>query len=296
MMLRTLERDCLYLNWALPAASLPDPPSPLRYQLHPWQGEDYVFASAVLFYQEGLHVEGLPLPRLTYPQFNLRLYVLDGDGTPSVLFRCMLMPTWVVPGAKLLTHQPAQSARLDFPRPTRSVGEGEWTWRVARGGRLEVRAHPGSPQLGAGPRLGTWEETVDYIQDRPRGYAVENGGSLHCIEGVHHRAAIWPLRAELGEAGLLDRLLPLPAGVPWPALHSCWLCPEIPFVFELGLVPKVAMAPVPRAAATSRGAARTRRHLPAAARQRTPPQASKPAAAPRRPSQTEHAVEVGHGL
>src|SRR4029079_191795 len=73
MMLRTLVRDCLFLNWALPASALPEPASPLRYQLHSWQGEDWVFASAVLFHQEGLHFEGLPLPRLSYPQFNLRL-------------------------------------------------------------------------------------------------------------------------------------------------------------------------------------------------------------------------------
>ncbi|HTQ79664.1 MAG TPA: DUF2071 domain-containing protein, partial [Thermoanaerobaculia bacterium] len=106
MMLQSVVRDCLYLNWALPAAALPPLPPPLRYQLHPFQGEDHAFASAVLFQQEGLHLARLPSLRLSYPQCNLRLYVLDGDGVPSVLFCSMLMPLWLVPGVRLLSHQP----------------------------------------------------------------------------------------------------------------------------------------------------------------------------------------------
>src|SRR4029079_18388565 len=112
MMLQSVVRDCLYLNWALPAAALPEPPAPLRYQLHASPGgEEVVFATALLFHPEGLHLDGLPLPRLSYPQCNLRLNVLDGDGMPSVLFRCMLMPSWMTPGARLLTHQPVAAAR-----------------------------------------------------------------------------------------------------------------------------------------------------------------------------------------
>ena len=104
-MLQSVVRDCLYLNWALPAAALPPAPAPLRYQLHPFQGEDHVFASAVLFHQEGLHLQGLPRLRLSYPQCNVRLYVLDGDSVPAVLFRSMLMPLWVVPGVRLVSQQ-----------------------------------------------------------------------------------------------------------------------------------------------------------------------------------------------
>ena len=51
------------------------------------------------------------------------------------------------------------------------------------------------------------------------------------------------MRAEVEGDGLLPRLLDLAPGTHWPGLHSVWLCPEIPFVFELGLVLRVPVAP-----------------------------------------------------
>jgi hypothetical protein len=247
MMLEMTVRDCLYLNWALPADALPAPVPPLRYQVHSWQGRDYVFASALLFHQDAVHLSVLPLLRFGYPQLNLRLYVLDEDGRPSVLFRRMLMPSWVVPGVRLITHQPASRARLDFPRPSRQAGDGPWLWKVERGGSLEVRAWQDSPRIGEGPRIGTWEQTVRYFYERPRGYA-ESAGALHRIDALHPAADTWPLRVELSGEELFGRLLPLAGNgdggaVHWPGLHSAWLCPEIPFVFELSLVPKVQVAP-----------------------------------------------------
>ncbi len=255
-MLESVVRDCLFLNWALPAAALPPAPAPLRYQVHPFQGEDHVFASAVLFQQQGLHLRNLPRLRFSYPQCNLRLYVLDGDGLPSVLFRSMLMPLWVVPGVRLLSQQPAASARFRYPQPSSDPGDGEWRWRVERGETLEVRAWQDSPAVGQGPRIGSWEQTVEYISERSRGYAVEDG-ELHRVEAEHPRVTAWPLRAEIGGAGLLTSLLPLTHGAAWPPLHSSWLCPEIPFVFELGFVPKMQpVAPSLPQAAASRSAAR----------------------------------------
>lgn len=261
--LRTLVRDCLFVNWALPAATLPAPPAPLRWQRYSWQGEDYVFASVLLFHQEGLHLPNLPRLRFSYPQCNVRLNVLDEEGVPSVLFRKMLMPVWVAPGARLWTRQPVASASLHFPRPSRNGGPGPWLWRVRRGDTLEVRAWPGSPETGHGPRLGTWEETVRYFQDRRRGYAVE-AGKLGKIEASHPPVPVWPMRAELAPTGLLGRILALPGGAPLPPLHSCWLAPEIPFVFELVSVPKMAVAPgMPQAAASRTAAARAGRAHPA---------------------------------
>jgi len=246
MMLEMTVRDCLYLNWALPADALPTPVPPLRYQVHSWQGRDYTFASALLFHQDAVHLSALPLLRFGYPQLNLRLHVLDDAGVPSVLFHRMLMPPWVVPGVRLITHQPAASARLDFPRPSRALGDGPWLWKVERGGALEVRAWQDSPRIGEGPRIGSWEQTVRYFYDRPRGYA-ESAGALHKIDAHHPVADVWPLRVELSGEDLLGRLLPLGrdgnGAVPWPALHSAWLCPEIPFVFELGHVREVRVAP-----------------------------------------------------
>jgi hypothetical protein len=255
MMLRTTVRDCLYLNWALPAEGLPELPEPLRYQLHSWQGSDHVFVSALLFHQDAVRVPTLPFS-FGFPQLNLRLYVLDSDGVPSVFFCRMLMPSWVAPGVRLLTHQPASRARLDFPRPSRAINAEPWCWRVRSGGSFEVRAWQESPQVGEGPRLGTWEQTVRYFHERPRGY-TESGGELHLIEARHPRTACWPVHAEVRGEEMLRGLLPVPGNgsvngstAAWPALHSSWLCPEVPLVFELGLVPKVQLAPtVPHPAA-----------------------------------------------
>jgi hypothetical protein len=248
MMLWTTVRDCLYLNWALPAEGLPELPEPLRYQLHSWQGSDHVFVSALLFHQDAVRVPTFPFS-FGFPQLNLRLYVLDSDRVPSVFFCRMLMPSWVAPGVRLLTHQPASRARLDFPRPSRAIDAEPWCWRVRSGGSLEVRAWQDSPQVGDGPRLGTWDQTVRYFHERPRGY-TESGGELHRIEARHPRTACWPVHAEVRGEEMLRRLLPVAGNssangstAPWPALHSSWLCPEVPLVFELGLVPKVRLAP-----------------------------------------------------
>ncbi len=255
MLLRTTARDCLYLNWALPAEALPPAPPPLRYELHSWRGADWVFASAVLFHQESVRLAGLPGFRFSYPQFNLRLYVLDGASVPSVLFRRMLMPAWVVPGVRLVSRQPASRARLDFPRPSRRQGEGRWRWSVRRGRTFEVEAWPDSPMVGEGPRLGSWDATVHYVRDRDRGYAAGRRG-LRRIRAARtaEPGAAWPLKAKILADGLLPQLLPL-GGRAWPALHSAWLCPEIPFVFELDVVPKMALpGGVPHPAASSRSA------------------------------------------
>ena len=245
MMLRMTVRDCLYLNWALPVDKLPEPPAPLRYQLHTWQGRDYVFASALLFHQDAVHIASLPRLRVGYPQLDLRLCVLDAQGVPSVLSRRTLMPAWITPGMRLLTHHPVSRARLDFPRPSRNPGEdGPWIWKVRRDGSLQVRAWQHSPQVGEGPRLGSWEQTVRYFEERPRGY-TEDAGTLHRIEAGVPQAPCWPLRVEIHGEDLLGSWLRLErngAAPGWPQIHSAWLCPEVPFVFELGLVPQLQMA------------------------------------------------------
>jgi hypothetical protein len=245
MKLRMTVRDCLYLNWALPAEALPDLAPPLRYQLHSWEGRDWVFASALLFHHDAIRLSALPILRVSYPQFNLRFYVLDAEGIPSVLFRRMLMPAWMAPGVRLVSHQPAFAARLDFPRPSADAGDGPWNWRVVCGGTLDVRAwRDGSavPSPLAGPRLGSWEETVSYFQVRLRGYAENSGGALRRIDVRRAAAPAWPLRAEVSGSELLPELFRLPAlsadTWEWPAIHSAWLCPELPFAFEQVMAPR----------------------------------------------------------
>jgi len=158
------------------------------------------------------------------------------------------MPGWVAPGVRLMSHQPAFAARLDFPRPTVDAGDGPWLWRVEHGGTLEVRAWRDMSAIsaggttGAGPRMGSWDDTVRYFQHRPRGYAQNSDGRLHRMDVRKQSAAAWPLRAEVAGAELLPDLFCLPSagsgGMAWPPLHSAWLCPEVPFAFELGLAPK----------------------------------------------------------
>jgi hypothetical protein len=115
MLLRTLIRDCLYLNWALPVSSLPELPEPLRYESHPFQEEPHAFASALLFRNERLHLAAMPFLRLTYPQFNLRLYVLDGEG--------VCCPA---PGTSPVSPCPPGSSPIHTPRkiPAPSPGGG----------------------------------------------------------------------------------------------------------------------------------------------------------------------------
>ncbi|MES1211214.1 MAG: DUF2071 domain-containing protein, partial [Acidobacteriota bacterium] len=197
---------------------------------------------ALLFHQDAVRFSALPLFQVSFPQLNLRLHVLDSDGVTSVLFRRMLMPGWMAPGVRLVGHQPASSARLRFPRPSIDLGDGPWRWRVERGGALDIRAwRDGSaiPSQITGPRLGSWEETVRYFQIRPRGYAENNGGPARRVEMKRPAAQVWALRAEVEGERLLPRWFRLEAnGLQWPALHSAWLCPEVPFVFDLATAPR----------------------------------------------------------
>jgi hypothetical protein len=235
MLLRTTLRDCLYLNWALPAPVLPPVPEPLRHDLHPAGGLDWGFASALLFFQEGLRVRSLPLVRVSFPQLNLRFNVLDGEGQPSVYFCRMLAPLWVVPGARLLAGQPVRGARLAFPRPSQDPDAAAWTWRagVDGAGGLAVTARRGAPPAGTGPSLGSWEATVGYFRERRRGYSSA-GAKLRRIETRHPRTPVWPMKVELLATGLVAEGLGLVGGGEAElagGLHSAWLCPEMALSF-----------------------------------------------------------------
>lgn len=232
MILQTVVRDCLYINWALPASSLAPAPPSLRYDEHPWDGGAVVFASALLFRQDRLRLPRIPLFRLSYDQFNLRLYVLDEDGVPGVLFRTVLVPGWVVPSMRVVADQPAQSGQFEYPRPSESPEAGEWRWRVRREGELRVVARPAPAGGGHGPSLGSWERLTRFFNRRRRGY-FEGPSGLKRIDASHDCAAFWPLAAEVEADSLLDACLPL-ADASWPRPHSAFLCPEIPYVFELG--------------------------------------------------------------
>ncbi len=242
MRVKTTARNCLYLNWALPVARMPVLPPPLRYEVHELSGERFAFLSALFFRHQGLGLAGLPLLRLAYPQLNVRVYVVDREGIPGVLFRRMLVPVWVLPGMRLVSKHPATAARLHYPRSgNRHPGDEFWHWRAETAeGRLTVRARASSPCLGAGPNLGSWPQMVDYFRQRPLGYSLASDG-LRRIETSHPAVPVWPMKAQVEETSLLESCL---GHRPWPELHSAFLCPEIPFIFELD-APKIKVLKAP---------------------------------------------------
>lgn len=230
MHLSTVVRDCLYLNWALPREGLPELPEPLEYEGHLTPEGERVMASALLFRQSEVRWSALRHPRLAFPQFNLRVYVQDEEGMPSVLFLALRMPAWVVPLARLAGQPGVGSAHLRYPRLSTEVEEERWRWRVAAEGTLEVEAWQAAPQVHGEPDFGSWNATCDAIRRRDRGYLM-SGGALRRIETAHTSTAIWPVAVEIGRSDLLPRLLGV--SLPWPDVHSAWICPEMPLRFEL---------------------------------------------------------------
>ncbi len=248
MQLRTRALDCLYLNWALPRESAPTLPTPLRYEIHEWRGTEYVFVSALLFRLSGLRLDSLPFLRLSYPQMNCRVYVLDGEGVPSVLFRRMVVPRWVVPVSRCLARQPASAGHFNYPRPSDGPRRDNWRWSIRQQQRLELSGKLASPQVEVGPQLGSWQATLDYFRQRPRGYVVWKG-QLRPIRTSRVSLEVWPLAVEVGSAGLMTECFSEVDATVWQTPHSAWLCPEIPFRFELAELRALRM-PQRRVAAT----------------------------------------------
>ena len=250
MNLRTKARDCLYVNWAIPLEHAPELPSPLRYEAHRVAGEDQTFVSALLFRSSGLHPRALPFLRISYPQMTLRLYVLDGDDIPSVLFLRLLVPLWVAPVSRYLGRQPAAAGWFAYPSPSADPGAGAWAWSLRREHSLALMARLSSPKLGPGPSVGDWRHTVDYIRRRRRGY-ISWDGKLRSITRSHPTVEVWPLEVEVEEPGLLEETFSSVGAEHWRDPHSAWLCPEIPISFEVGkailtpLARRRAIAPVP---------------------------------------------------
>lgn len=249
MKAQTILRDCLYLNWALPLAMAPKLPAELRFDVYDGDRGKVIFASALLFRQQGLHLAALPYPRLFHPQLNLRLYIQDADGVPSVFFVRMLMPAWVAPAAWVL-GQPVAMARFSFPEAIEEASGETWRWLVEGEGSLAVAARLAAPEPSAAPRLGSWEATISFFRHRPRGYAVR-AGKLHRIDASQPRVDAWPVAAEVSEHSLLDRLLP---GGAFEGLHSAFLCPQIPMSFELA--PEAAALAAPGKRVVAAGPAR----------------------------------------
>ncbi len=237
MRLRTLARDCLYVNWSLPRRFAPAIPLPLRYEEHEDAGESHVFVSALLFRLTELRLGAIPGGRLAYPQANVRVYVRDQDDQPAVFYLRTLVPIWVVPGARFLNRLPVEVGRLRYPRPSRHRGTGAWRWtvgcRVSPPSSLAIHAELTTPLLGPGPRLGPWERTVSHFRSRARGYVLD-GAEVRAVAPANASTDVWPLTAEVEDAGLMAATVSEAPTEIWRRPHSSWLCPEVPFRFELG--------------------------------------------------------------
>lgn len=241
MQLKTLVQDCLYVNWALPSERLPRLPAPLRYDLHAVDGGGQCgFVSALLFRQKGLRMTAVPWMKLTYPQLNLRFYVLDDHGEPSVFFGTMMVPPWVAPLARVAGQPFFGPGLLDYPRPSRQREAPSWRWRATARGTLLLAARQAAPRAQPQPAIGSWESTCDYFRRRDRGY-VRAGAGLRRIETTHAPTTLWPMAVDVHRDSLLRRLLDFPAGEPLPEVHSAWLCPEMPLHFSLAPVGRGAL-------------------------------------------------------
>ncbi len=233
MILETIGRDCLFLNWALPEAALPVLEGPLRYDLHDWQGSRYGFASAALFRQQVVDIPKVLFPKVSYPQLTLRLCTVDGDGVPSFFLCTILLPAWVLPSVRLVARQQARMASFSYPAQGADVGSGSLRWCVKSGERLEVDATAGSGVTGHGPSLGGWSQAATYFQRRKRWYFSAPDG-LRRIEVTSRDVEAVPLSVDVRDDALLQGCVEPGPTDGWPQLHSSWLSPEIPFVFEIG--------------------------------------------------------------
>ena len=231
MILQTTVKDCLFLNWALPLGELPPPPEPLRYQVHEWEGERYVFANALLFRQDRLRSAALPFLRFSYPQFGFRLCTLD-EGGPSSLFTTIVVSSWVLPAARIVARLPATQGYFSYPALDTEVNGDGFRWSVRRRHRLQLTGAPGAQAIGYGPSLGDWKSTVDYFWHRPRSYVLTSRG-LDEIAATQRPGDVSPMKVELHDTSLLQKVQPIGDGAIWQRLHSAWLCPSVRFVFEL---------------------------------------------------------------
>jgi hypothetical protein len=62
------------------------------------------------------------------------------------------------------------------------------------------------------------------------------------VQTSHPEVAVVPVVAQVESDRLLRASIDLDGIEAWPPVHSAWLCPEIPFCFEIGVVPEVAVA------------------------------------------------------
>ena len=226
MKLQSTVHDCLYLNWMLDPGTAPGLPEGLSYDCREIGGQERCFASLLLFRQRGLHWTPTPWLPLSHPQANLRLYVVDGAGSPAVVFLAIWVPGWMSGVMRSMTGVPATGARLRFPRaPVYPDLRG--TWMIECGQRVVVTSRPG---VIAGAKLGTWPQTVEFFRRRENGY-VETGRGWRRVNAVQPDAEATPVSVTIEESDLTDKVMG--EALSGADLQSAFLCEKLPFSFEL---------------------------------------------------------------
>ena len=236
---RSSVRDCLHVNWAVAADALPPLPGGLRYETRGGPAGAIGFVSAVCFRQYGLRLGGMPLPSFGYPQWNLRTYVRDAEDLPSVYYFRMIVPPWVVPGARLVGGQPVLPGRLRYPHPYDPTSDAGSTWRVDVPRSFQVRVTPDEPHPLDGGFV-SWDLMVQFFRERTRGYVR----TLTGLTRIGARPAATPtlaLRVRELENSLGEAIL----GTTLEPPLSAFLAPSTEFVFALAKLPDLSLAPDP---------------------------------------------------
>lgn len=196
-----------FLHWAYDPDALRQL-VPAGLQLDTWDGQAWV--GLVPFVMAGVRPAGLPPVAgiSTFPEFNVRTYVRDGEGRDGLLF---------------LTLEASQPLTL-LGRPGLGLGYSWARMRVSRRGTdvgyASRRRWPRNPQarlrlvVSVGDPIVAPHPFDVWLTGRWRAYTRGHGRLL--MTPVEHEP--WPLHhaeAHLADGGLLSACgLPPPAGVP----------------------------------------------------------------------------------
>jgi len=180
-----------YLHWAVPpdavAARLP---VGLEPDLH--QGRTYVGLVPFRMGGIGLGPAGIPLPQGTFPETNVRTYVIGPDGGRGVYFHSLDITRWAPTAVARLGYRlPYAASRMRLERRGDRIAYlAERRWPAPRGARSHVIVE-------LGDRVPAAERTAldDFLSARWSLYVVTPRGHLLRARVDH---GPWPLRrAEL---------------------------------------------------------------------------------------------------
>lgn len=190
--MRMVWHDLLFMHWKVDADQLRAhmPPS---LELDTWDGQAWI--GIVPFRMSGVSLRWLPdLPWVsTFPELNVRTYVVGPDGQPGVWFYSLdASSALAVKGARWLYHLKYMHAKIRFQQ-NRNCDCGSWiryssqrTHRNEPAAELSVEYRPIGPAYEAA--RGT---LLDWLTSRYSLFSADRQGNLHRGDIVHDP---WSLR------------------------------------------------------------------------------------------------------